>query len=95
MFGDIENGEGVPEDYASMGVSVRDDEVENAQSKGEAGGGSGWQNNGQFIGVHRGHGRQYRAVLGKLAGVLVQQAPMNVDRDTCGREVPATRTSLP
>lgn len=62
MFRDIENGKGVPEDYASMVVSLGDDERGDAQSEGEARCGSGGENDGQFIGVHRGHGRQYRAV---------------------------------
>ena len=84
MLGDIEDGQGMAEDYASMAVGARDNRRKDTQGKRQTGSRSRGQYNMKIIGVHRSHGSECRgraaATVGIQAIVCTDRRPVMRDR---------------
>ena len=84
MLGDIEDGQGMAEDYASMAVGARDNRRKDAKGERQTRGRSGGQDNRKIIGVHRSHGEECRglaaATVGTQAMVCTDRRPVMRDR---------------
>ena len=76
MLGDIEDGQGMTEDYASMAVGARDNRRKDEQGERQTGSRSGRQDDREIIGVHRSHGGECRG----LAAATVSTQTIGVYR---------------